>query len=58
MGNDISSWTSVQIVAKIRELENEKENLWIEYVDKKADINKQINELQDMISNRRIIEGG
>lgn len=53
---DISDWTSTMIVAKIREIENEKEEARKEYIDRCASFDKQIEYLQNAISNRKCCE--
>ena len=49
---DISDWTSTMIVAKIREIEYKKEEARKEYIDTCALWDKQIEYLQNAISNR------
>ena len=48
---DISDWTSTMIVATIREIENEKQQAYKEYVDRCAFLNEQYEILQRAISN-------
>ena len=50
---DVSGWTSTMIVAKIREIENEKEQARKEYIDHCVFLDEQIEYLQNAISNRK-----
>ena len=49
---DISGWTLTMINAKIREIENAKEQAHNEYVNSCAFYDKQLEYLQNEISNR------
>ena len=49
---DISDWTTTMIVAKIREIENEKEQARKEYINHCAFLNEQLEYLQSRISNK------
>ena len=49
---DVSDWTTTMICAKIREIENEKEQARKEYADRCAFLNEQYEILQNEISNR------
>lgn len=52
---DISDWTPAMINAKIREIENEKEQAYKDYVDRCAFLNEQYEILQNAISNRSLV---
>ena len=49
---DISGWTTTMIVAKIQEIENEKEQARKEYIDRCVFLNEQLEYLQSRISNK------
>ena len=51
---DISDWSYVMIEAKIREIENKKEEATQEYIDTCAFWNKQIEYLQNALSNKKV----
>lgn len=52
---DISDWTPAMIYAKIREIENAKEQAYKEYVDYCSFLNEQYEILQNEISNRKYV---
>jgi len=52
---DISGWTPAMIHAKIREIENAKEQARKEYIDYCAFLNEQYEILQNEISNRKYV---
>ncbi len=52
---DISDWTPPMIIAKIREIENEKKQAYKEYVDRCAFLDEQYEYLQNKISNRDLV---
>lgn len=49
---DISGWTTTMIAAKIREIENEKEQARKEYIRHCAFLDEQLEYLQSKISNK------
>ena len=56
-GEDMSNWTQEMISRKIRELECAKESAYRVFIDDMADMDRQIDYLQTLISNHGVFDG-